>query len=722
MPALAETLDGSSPFSQKEAVDDHALVSIAENANGSSPSSPLKALDDMSSDSSLPNPTGSSPSVEEGQEDEPSPPSPLKIVGNDLSNYESDPHSESSGPSRWSASAPSWSSRWSLNSTKESVIASDSQFSICETKPSMVGAGLANLGNTCFMNAILQCFTHTVPLVEGLRSCNHSMPCDRGSEGFCVLCALHDHVDLSVASSGRVISPWKLVENLNHFSSFFQRYQQEDAHEFLQCFLDKLEKSCLDSLEKESPSAQDNNLVERVFGGRLLSKLRCCNCGHCSDTYEPLIDLSLEIEDVETLPRALESFTKIETINDLETKFTCENCKEEVSVEKQLVVDQAPPVAAFHLKRFKTDGSHVEKIEKHVEFPLELDLKPYTSGSDSNVELKYELYAIVEHVGFSSTSGHYFCFIRSSPDTWHRLDDSKVTRVQEEFVLSQEAYILFYARQGTPWFSSIVESLKPCLDPAMTNTSPKSVLENVESASILSPSVNNVDCCAANETGDAHERITLSLPRARCEVVEVIDTRDAADGCSKETKDSAAVIDASTPGRASNSFDGKSHNNENICSTSSLGGNRCHKRSAKVYIHPMTPPRSPSPDLPSFESPEPIYCVPRDHSKSADNVACKRSLNNIIRSDHLKSADNALCKRPSNNDVDDSKRIEAFRYLSKKSLTRDRGSQLLAAMVGPQSEGSSNKRRKRVGSSPCKKVSPPGGSHKSICPVAAALR
>lgn len=142
----------------------------------------------------------------------------------------------------------------------------------------------------------------------------------------------------------------------------------------------------------------------------------------------------------------------------------------------------------------------------------------------------------------------------------------------------------------------------------MTNTSPKSVLENVESASILSPSVNNVDCCAANEPGDAHERITLSLPRARCEVVEVIDTRDAADGCSKETKNSAAVIDASTPGRASNFFDGKSHNNENICSTSSLGGNRCHKRSAKVYLHPMTPPRSPSPDLPSFESPGKQIC------------------------------------------------------------------------------------------------------------------
>lgn len=85
-----------------------------------------------------------------------------------------------------------------------------------------------------------------------------------------------------------------------------------------------------------------------------------------------------------SLGSALESFTKLEKIEDPETKFTCEKCKEEVSVEKQLMLDKVPSVAAFHLKRFKTDGSYVVKIDKHVEFPLELDLKPYTSGGQNS--------------------------------------------------------------------------------------------------------------------------------------------------------------------------------------------------------------------------------------------------------------------------------------------------------------------------------------------------
>ncbi|KAM5573395.1 ubiquitin carboxyl-terminal hydrolase 21 [Rosa sericea] len=673
---LAEALDGSSPSSQTEDVYELDLVTVLETENGSSSSSPLETLGLQSSDPE-------SQGLEQGQEE--SQGSPLN--DNNVLNSESNSHSES-----WS----SWS-RWpSSDSSKQSVVYSE-PYPIEESKISMVGAGLYNLGNTCFINAILQCFTHTVPLVEGLRSSNHPLPCDCGSEGFCVLCAIREHIDLSIVSSGGALSPSKLVDHLNHFSSYFRRYQQEDAHEFLQCFLDKLERSWLDSEKKnEASSCKDKNLVNRVFGGSLISKLRCCSCGHCSDTREPLIDLSLEIEDVDSLPRALESFTKIEKINDLETKFTCENCKEEVSVEKQLVVDEAPPVAAFHLKRFKTDGNYVEKIDKHVEFPLELDLKPYTSGNNSDVELKYELYAIVEHIGFSSTSGHYFCFIRSSPDTWHRLDDSKVTRVREEFVLSQEAYILFYARQGTPWFSSLMEGQMSCSDLPIMNTSPKSVLDNVENIC----TVNNPEGCTPSAPRDVGQKISTFFRRAKREEVLFTDTRDEADRLSekidgskhdaggfKETNESTPMITASTSVGTSKCLAGTSHNNENnenICSTSSLGGNDVHKTFDEVRdagCPPSTPPRSRSVDVFSFEStPEPKYHIPRDHLKSADNVIYKRRSSKVVPPD------------PEN-----PKRKEAIRYLAKsRSAPRDRRSQLLAAIMEPQSEGL-NKKRKRVG-------------------------
>ncbi|KAG6577706.1 Ubiquitin carboxyl-terminal hydrolase 21, partial [Cucurbita argyrosperma subsp. sororia] len=448
-----------------------------------------------------------------------------------------------------------------------------------------VGAGLANMGNTCFINAILQCLTHTAPFVEGLRSVTHDMPCN--SEDLCVLCAIRDHIELSLTSMGGIISPLQLVDNLNYFSSCFRRYQQEDAHEFLQCFLDKLERCLVREAKDQISFEDDDDLVNNVFGGRLISNLCCCNCGHCSETHEPLVDLSLEIENVDSLSSALESFTKVEKIGDPETKFKCENCKEEVLVEKQLKLEKIPLVTTFHLKRFKADSSFVEKIEKHLEFPLELDLQPYSvRGCDAEVELKYELYAIVEHTGFSSTSGHYFSFVRSSPDTWHRMDDSMVTPVSEDYVLSREAYILLYKRKGTSWFSSLIQQRDPCLN------SCSDTLQSIDTVSlfVFSVAMGEQDT-GANDLGNPTSANLHIFESAALESSPIV--------------------------------------SKNLCSNGNDEG--------IDGFRPLSPTRSPSPDI-VFQTPEPQYQIPVSHLKTEKCSTSGRPSNKGVEDPERKAA------------------------------------------------------------------------------------
>ncbi|KFK31436.1 hypothetical protein AALP_AA6G111700 [Arabis alpina] len=344
-------------------------------------------------------------------------------------------------------------------------------------EPTGVGAGLRNSGNTCFIASVLQCLTHCVPLIESLRSYQCPTPCNCGNDMFCVMQALREHIELALRNSGDDLTVYGFRDNLKYFSPDFQINHQEDAHEFMQSFLDKLERCCLDRRNKlESTSSQDVNVVDNVFGGRLLSRLHCCNCNAFSDIFEPSVGCSLEIEDVDNLLSALESFTRVEKLED---QFTCDNCKEKVSKEKQLKFDKLPMVATFHLKRFKNNGVYMEKIFKQVQFPLELDLSPYMSGNqDPEVSTKYRLYAFVEHLGNGVSFGHYSSYVRSAPETWHNFDDSKVTKIREECVMTQNAYLLFYAREGTPWFSTAYEELKTLFAATPLNTSPKSVLEN----------------------------------------------------------------------------------------------------------------------------------------------------------------------------------------------------------------------------------------------------
>ncbi|KAM0839630.1 hypothetical protein ACQ4PT_060195 [Festuca glaucescens] len=175
------------------------------------------------------------------------------------------------------------------------------------------------------------------------------------------------------------------------------------------------------------------------------------------ETFEPFLDISLEIDQVDDLVAALESFIKVEQLGDAENKLNCESCNGQVCKDKQLVLDTTPDVVAFQLKRFTvTLDGYIEKIDKHVAYPLQLDLHLFHTNLDKE-GLKYDLYGIVKHSGLPNF-GHYMCTIRSSPTSWHLMNDSLVDSISETSALNQEAYMLFYVRQGMfPWFSSVLQ-------------------------------------------------------------------------------------------------------------------------------------------------------------------------------------------------------------------------------------------------------------------------
>lgn len=119
------------------------------------------------------------------------------------------------------------------------------------------------------------------------------------------------------------------------------------------------------------------------------------------------------------------------------------------------------------------------------------------------------------HSGYTLDSGHYYCFVRSSPDCWYELDDWQVNRVTEGTVLNQQAYILFYFRQGSPWFSSglgpeVISKLKVI-------GSPKSVAEEAitsdGSNSPLSDSTGNFSEADAGVAAGMHldEKLEMLL-------------------------------------------------------------------------------------------------------------------------------------------------------------------------------------------------------------------
>nr|XP_012309004.1 ubiquitin carboxyl-terminal hydrolase 36 isoform X1 [Aotus nancymaae]XP_012309005.1 ubiquitin carboxyl-terminal hydrolase 36 isoform X1 [Aotus nancymaae]XP_012309007.1 ubiquitin carboxyl-terminal hydrolase 36 isoform X1 [Aotus nancymaae] len=303
-----------------------------------------------------------------------------------------------------------------------------------------VGAGLHNLGNTCFLNATIQCLTYTPPLANYLLSKEHARSCHQGS--FCMLCVMQNHIVQAFANSGNAIKPVSFIRDLKKIARHFRFGNQEDAHEFLRYTIDAMQKACLNGCAKLDRQTQATTLVHQIFGGYLRSRVKCSMCKSVSDTYDPYLDIALEIRQAANIVRALELFVKADVLSG-ENAYMCAKCKKKVPASKRFTIHRTSNVLTLSLKRFANFSGG--KITKDVGYPEFLNIRPYMSQNNGD-PVMYGLYAVLVHSGYSCHAGHYYCYVKASNGQWYQMNDSLVHSSNVKVVLNQQAYVLFYLR------------------------------------------------------------------------------------------------------------------------------------------------------------------------------------------------------------------------------------------------------------------------------------
>ena len=259
--------------------------------------------------------------------------------------------------------------------------------------------GLINLGNSCFLNSVLQCLTHLPPLARILAEGKHKSDC--AVPGFCVRCALETHVMRCLKSSNhRAIAPKMIFDNLRKISRTLRPGRQEDAHEFTRFLFEKMDKTN----------------VYNLFKGKLRSRVLCLKCQTCSDTNESMMDVSLEIKHAQSLEEALSRFMKREMLNK-DNQYRCSVCNQLCDAQKQISIRRAPQILTIHLKRFGFSRQFGSKITRHIQFKPTLSLSPYMSKASSDAT--YKLKAVLVHSGSSCHSGHYLSFVKGNDNAWY---------------------------------------------------------------------------------------------------------------------------------------------------------------------------------------------------------------------------------------------------------------------------------------------------------------
>jgi ubiquitin carboxyl-terminal hydrolase 34 len=279
--------------------------------------------------------------------------------------------------------------------------------------------GLKNMGATCYMNSLMQQFFMIPQFRYGILSAPVRSP-DKQESLLYQLQAIFVHLQ---ESEKKFYDPKSFCKAYKPDGQPVNPSVQMDVDEFFNMLFDKLE-----TLLKGTPQ---ETILKHFFGGTIVNQIISRECEHTSEREESFFTFSVEVKNKRNLLESLDLFVQGDMLEG-DNKYHCSTCNKKVDAMKRCCIKSLPNNLIIHLKRFEFDLELMRrtKVNEYCEFPLKLNLEPYTLEGITRREAlakskdqqmlppvrplehyDYELTGILVHTG-TAESGHYYSFIR----------------------------------------------------------------------------------------------------------------------------------------------------------------------------------------------------------------------------------------------------------------------------------------------------------------------
>lgn len=331
--------------------------------------------------------------------------------------------------------------------------------------------GLANLGNTCFMNSTLQCLSHTYIFNDLLDKNTYVKHLKDTPES--KILTEWDELRKLMWSENCTISPGGFLSNVHKLAKakkidIFTGFAQNDLPEFLMFLIDSFHEGTKHSVVmniKGTPKNKEDILaikcyemietlykneysdIIKLFYGIHVSRIMNTQGEYLSVTPEPFFMINLPLVSTKekkqcTLYECFDKYTESERM-DGDNQWFNEDTDDKQDVDKDIAFFNLPDILVLDLKRF---NHTMRKNNMLVEFPLhDLDLSKYVVGYNK-YSYVYDLYGICNHSG-STTGGHYTSYVKNANGKWYHFNDTRVTEIEESNIISNKAYCLFYRKK-----------------------------------------------------------------------------------------------------------------------------------------------------------------------------------------------------------------------------------------------------------------------------------